>query len=165
MCSHSIIALMRHGEAETVSATGKDYDRALSKNGVIQATVAGKLLKQTINTPEIILCSPSLRTRQTLDAIHFEHPVKTIFNDKLYYGSVTDYLSMIVSAVETGFPALVIGHNPTISTAISRLSHSDNRSSRFSKMLRPAGFAVIDFPEHIGENIAGQGHLVTVTQP
>lgn len=155
MCSHSIIALIRHGEAETVSATGKNYDRVLSKKGVIQAITAGKLLKQTINTPEIILCSPSFRTRQTLDAIHFEHPVKTIFNDKLYYGSVTDYLLMIVSVFGTSFPAVVICHDPTISIAISRLCHSDNKSSRFLKMLRPAGFAVVDFPEHFGENIAG----------
>lgn len=156
---------MRHGEAEIMSPTGKDYDRALSQKGCLQVTEIGKILKQNVDFPMVVLCSPALRTRQTLEALNFDKPIKTEFHKKLYQGSVVDYIAILARAFIIGVPLLLIGHNPTVSSMVSILRRPDDLSVRFSKLLKPAGLAVFDFPENIKQNFLGKGHLISILQP
>lgn len=156
---------MRHAEAHAASATVKDFDRALSEKGFMQAKKAGSILKQIINLPMVVVCSPALRTQQTLGALHLANRLKTEFVEKLYYGNVTDYLSIIASHTETDFPVLVIGHNPTISSVIATLRRRDEISCPFVNYLKPAGFALIDFPENTKPDFSGKGHLVCMMEP
>lgn len=159
-----LIALMRHGEAENAAKTGRDFDRALSQNGFKHAEIIGKILVKRVILPKNIVCSPALRARQTLAALHLNEGAKTEFHNQLYYGNIKDYLSVIVNAAQNGFPLLVIGHNPAISLIATKLCSSED-TSVLANFLKPANLALIDFPENTKLQLVGKGHLVDVVTP
>ncbi|MFZ5508811.1 MAG: SixA phosphatase family protein [Pseudomonadota bacterium] len=101
------LILWRHAEAED----GKpDDQRALTEKGRRQATLVAKWLKPRLAADLRILASPTLRTRQTADAL------------KLAY-DLCDEVAPGVEARDVlaaaGFPdghqdVLVVGHQPTL---------------------------------------------------
>lgn len=159
-----LIALMRHGEAESAAKTGKDFDCALSQKGCMQAEFIGKILVKKAILPKNVVCSPALRARQTLEALHLDVGTKTEFFSRLYHGNVKDYLSVIETATQNGFPLQVIGHNPTISLIVAKLCNFDDGSS-LTLFLKPANLVLIDFPEDTKQQFVGKGHLVDVVAP
>ena len=60
------LILLRHGKAEDSNPHG-DSARELVEKGREQARRAGRLLKDSIWQPEIVLTSPLVRARQTAD--------------------------------------------------------------------------------------------------
>jgi phosphohistidine phosphatase len=60
------LILLRHGKAEDLHAAG-DYSRELVEKGRHQARNAAKALKAAGLLPEIVLCSPLKRARQTAE--------------------------------------------------------------------------------------------------
>lgn len=159
-----LIALMRHGEAESTAKTGRDFDRALSQNGIKNAEFIGKILVKRAILPKKVVCSPALRTRQTLDALHLDGCEKTDFYNQLYQGNITSYLSMVENAAQNDFPLLVVGHNPAISLLMSKLCCSKDISAPFD-FLKPASLALIDVPENNKQQFIGRGHLIDVVTP
>src|SRR5687767_16026447 len=58
--------LLRHAKAERSGKHGpKDFDRALSERGVTDARRMGELLAERGDKFDLVLCSASVRTRQT----------------------------------------------------------------------------------------------------
>ncbi|WP_295896267.1 histidine phosphatase family protein [uncultured Bartonella sp.] len=159
-----LIALMRHGEAESTAKTGRDFDRALSQNGFKHAETIGKILLKKAIFPKNVMCSPALRTRQTLAALHLGKNTQLNFQNQLYYGSVRDYLTVTVNAERNGFPLLVIGHNPAISLIMSELCGFDG-TPVLVNFLKPVNLALIDVPEESKQQLIGKGHLIHVVTP
>lgn len=81
---------MRHGEAVATAKTVKDFDRPLSEKGLLEAKEIGEILIQKNFRPSTVLCSPALRTRQTLGALHLGSNIKPEFVKLLYHGSGKD---------------------------------------------------------------------------
>lgn len=63
---------MRHGNTVATTKTGKDADRPLSEKGVLEVEKIGEILDRQNFHPATVLCSPALRTRQTLCALHLD---------------------------------------------------------------------------------------------
>lgn len=61
------LILLRHAKSSWADASLKDHDRPLSKRGVQAAGNIAKKMKAIGWIPNLILCSDSLRTRQTLE--------------------------------------------------------------------------------------------------
>ncbi len=77
--------------------------------------------------PDLVLCSPATRTRQTLElakeAGGWDCPTETA--EELYYGSVNHMLAL---ACQRRAPVtMLVGHEPTTSTAIGQLTGADLR--------------------------------------
>ncbi|MFD2255336.1 SixA phosphatase family protein [Luteolibacter algae] len=63
------LLLLRHGKAEERRpAGGTDFSRALVEKGHQQAREAARVLSAAEMLPDLVLCSPLVRTRQTADA-------------------------------------------------------------------------------------------------
>ncbi len=60
------LVILRHGKAEDTGPSG-DSSRQLVEKGRIQSRDAGELLKSAGLLPELVLCSPLVRARQTAE--------------------------------------------------------------------------------------------------
>ncbi len=61
--------LLRHGKAEDQNAiTPDDFSRALVEKGHQQARNAARLLSASAMLPDIVLCSPLIRARETAES-------------------------------------------------------------------------------------------------
>jgi phosphohistidine phosphatase len=117
--------LLRHGKAASDAPWGgSDKDRPLTGRGRRDATALGsRLVGQDrlpgldgVPTPELVVCSAAVRTRQTADLI-VEAMGGGIQVDSYHslYGADTELLLRYLREVDEGVrSALVVGHNPTV---------------------------------------------------
>src|SRR5687768_3240329 len=89
---------MRHAKSSWTDKKLDDYDRPLSRRGKEAAPVMGRALAGKNCIPELILCSPARRTRDTLkltiDALGIKPPIA--YEDQLYsFGNGDSYLNVI----------------------------------------------------------------------
>ena len=118
---------MRHAKSDWYAGISNDLERPLNKRGRQSAAAVGSFLAETGHVPDLVLCSPATRTRQTLElakeAGGWDCPTETA--DELYYGSVNQ---MVALACQRRAPVtMLVGHEPTTSTAIGRLTGADLR--------------------------------------
>src|SRR4051812_21010657 len=62
------LVLLRHAKAEH-PAEGSDFDRRLTTRGLADATAAGAWLASSQLSPDLVLCSPATRTRETWSSV------------------------------------------------------------------------------------------------
>lgn len=113
--TNKILTLMRHGESDQ-RFRGRDFDRPLSPNGIAFCQTQSPLI-DALPPINFVLCSGSLRTKQTLDVIKTvsSFPDAISYDDALFLAS-TKYLVQAVEAFpEDANHAYVIGHGPTMS--------------------------------------------------
>ena len=100
--------------------------------------------------PELVLCSPAKRTRQTADAIKkgFPEPVEILYADRLYEATPDTILSLVRSVAAEVHSLLVIGHNPGLHESARLLVAAGDveRRERLNEKYPTAALAVIDFP-------------------
>ena len=139
------LVIMRHAKAEQ-SATLPDVERPLMPRGREDSVAAGGWLAAHDLVPNVVLCSPAVRTRGTwhgiaiglADAGATVAPTVRYEND-LYSAGVNSALEVIRGLPAGVEIALLIGHNPTVSALSTRL---DDRTKRTTAGLRTAGLAV-----------------------
>ena len=143
------LVIMRHAKADRPESVA-DIDRPLTTRGRADAKAAGIWLALHRIAPELVLCSPSTRTRSTWHevAIGFsDGPVAAYpnvrYESDLYYSGVNATLSLIRAVPSDVDTVLVIGHNPTVSALTQRL---DDAAGRASIGLKTSGLAVHSVP-------------------
>ncbi|MEV4415482.1 histidine phosphatase family protein [Catellatospora sp. NPDC049609] len=137
------LVLLRHAKADRPVGL-PDTDRPLTDRGHADAAAAGAWLVNQGYVPDLVLCSPARRTRQTWHSVavalagagsplvHYERP--------LYEGSPEDLIKLLQSVEPEHRTVLVIGHNPTISQLSERLDAGGGEVD--SDGLRTCGIAV-----------------------
>ena len=112
---------MRHGQADFNASC--DSERALTARGTEQTTRAGQQLKQAGLTPDLILCSPLLRARQSAEqaasAWGLTPQPEPALDGRL---SAAGLLEMTREYIAHYDCLLLVGHNPNISLAAGLLS-------------------------------------------
>ena len=63
------LVLLRHAHAESAAPGQDDFDRPLSRDGLAEAEAAGAWLRKQSWTPDLIVCSPARRARETLEQV------------------------------------------------------------------------------------------------
>jgi len=115
--------LQRHAEAGV--NTSSDSARPLTAQGLIDADGAGKFIMQSRHVPDLVLCSPALRTQQTLEQLRQSLPTcPTKFDEKIYLAvRGKDLLEVLRHHVEASTQSvLLVGHNPAISDLLRHLT-------------------------------------------
>lgn len=113
------LILIRHGNAEDKSSTGKDFDRNLSQKGIVQTRVLAKFLRPKTITGEVF-CSSAQRTLQTYRSIEKSLPKKVSVLDELYLASKDNLLKLIWEN-KSSDTITIIGHNNGLSELASYL--------------------------------------------
>jgi phosphohistidine phosphatase len=122
---HRLI-LMRHAKTERAAASGLDRDRALTPRGQADAALMGGVLKDKGLRPDLALVSPSVRTRQSWDAVQEAlGDVEVRIEPRLYDASPETIRRLIQDAEDQAGCLLVMAHNPGVHTlAIDYLTES-----------------------------------------
>jgi phosphohistidine phosphatase len=111
------LVLLRHAKAESPTGAA-DRDRPLSARGQTDAQAAGGWLA-TRHVPDLVLCSPAKRTRQTWHAVSTHLPAgagpEVRYERRLYLAGPDDLLAMVREIDDRVHNVLVIGHNPALS--------------------------------------------------
>lgn len=136
------LVLLRHAKADTPPATA-DADRPLSARGHADARAAGAWLA-TRHAPDLVLCSPSRRTRQTWHAVaasltagEASRAPQLHFERRLY--EQEELLAAIREVDDAVGVLLLIGHNPSLSELADQLDPNDQLDS---DGLRTCGLSV-----------------------
>src|SRR5690606_30729416 len=121
------LVLLRHAKAEPAGVV-VDHERPLALVGRRQASAVGTALATVGPAPTHVLCSSSLRTRQTweitrtaLVAAGTPAPVVSVTDD-LYDASTGDLVAILQRQPEEASTVLVVGHEPTMSHAADVLA-------------------------------------------
>ncbi len=119
--------LMRHAKAEPHHAR-LDFDRELAPRGWRQARETGLILAD--RGIELVLCSSSMRTRQTYQAMELKtstgDPVPVEYMEALYLASPDLIRQRIGEIPDEVTKLLVIGHSPGIPTLAAELAWASN---------------------------------------
>lgn len=144
------LCLLRHAKSSWDDARLDDFDRPLSKRGTKAAREVGAYLAAHELKPDLVLCSPSVRTQATLALLLPElgapAPEVELSND-LYLAPASDLLDRVKSCAATRQRVLVIGHNPGLHTfALSLIATGDRAAIANLAMGFPtAALAVVSF--------------------
>ncbi|GAA1748720.1 hypothetical protein GCM10009681_19960 [Luedemannella helvata] len=133
------LAILRHAKADNPLGVA-DIDRPLTPRGHADATVAGAWLNNHAIAPDLVICSPSRRTRETWHGVALglgAAPV-VIYERAVYTGDVDDLMSLVTEIDDTMPTVVLIGHNPGVSQLSARLD--PKRAD--SEGLRTCGLAV-----------------------
>ena len=115
---HEVI-LLRHAHAEKQASGQNDADRELSERGIAEAKAAGKWLAKQDLSSITILCSPSVRTRQTLQ--YALGNVEATFEPRIYEATAGE-LDALIDEHEDAKRLLLVGHNPGFETLVALLA-------------------------------------------
>ncbi|MCU0837306.1 MAG: histidine phosphatase family protein [Rhodospirillales bacterium] len=108
------IYLLRHGKSSWKDLSLDDFDRPLAKRGRRAAVAIGRYIRHQNIEPALILCSPSKRTRQTLDGAQEEMgaTIPTRFERAIYMAEAAPLFRRLKGLSHSLPSAMIIGHNP-----------------------------------------------------
>ena len=111
----SELYLLRHAKAvPQVEGGAPDRERPLEQRGRRQAQAVARWIAEQQLAPELVLCSPSLRTRQTLDIVAsaFPRPPQILLEEALYLASAGQLLARLHRLPADMARVMLVGHNP-----------------------------------------------------
>ena len=137
------LILLRHAHAEAAAPGQADLDRPLSAEGLAEAESAGRWLKDNGWVPDCVLCSPSRRTRETLEAVLGEVGYIDQRIEPSIYEATPGGLIALADAHRDVGRLMLVGHNPGLER-LAALLHS-GQSGDYRGM-PPGGVAVLTMP-------------------
>jgi phosphohistidine phosphatase len=108
--------LLRHAKSSWADPSLADRDRPLAPRGRRNAAVLAARLARAPIAPDLVLCSPALRARETLAAIGDALPpdAETRVEERLYGASADELAALLAELPGAVRAVLLIGHNPGI---------------------------------------------------
>jgi phosphohistidine phosphatase len=108
------VILLRHGKSSWSDSTLADIDRPLALRGERAARKLAEYIRRRRIRPALVLCSPALRTRQTLEAIEASLGKRCVAEvvPELYAASEQELLEQLQALPEPVGSVMLIGHNP-----------------------------------------------------
>lgn len=137
------LILLRHAHAEPAAPGQADLDRPLSAEGLAEAEAAGRWLAQNRLVPDTVLCSPSRRTRETLEAVLGAIGYVDQRIEPVMYEATPGTLIALADTHGQSERLMLVGHNPAFEQ-LAALLHS-GQSGDYRGM-PPAGIAVLTVP-------------------
>jgi phosphohistidine phosphatase len=164
------LLLLRHAKAGWEEADQRDFDRPLNGRGKGAAKAMGNHLRNLQLTPEMILCSPAVRTRETWALVQDAAKLKASshFIDDIYMASAAALLGLIQGTEPAVSTLLMIGHNPGFEDlALQLVGHGDQvLRAALEEKFPTATLAEISFPLTDWQKIGrGSGTLTRFVRP
>jgi phosphohistidine phosphatase len=143
------LMLLRHAKSDRTPGL-EDHDRPLNARGRASAPAMGAYLAEQKLVPALIVCSTSLRTRQTYDLLAPSLPksARVVFDEALYLAERDAILALVRALPKDAEVAMLIGHNPGLQEAAIALAGTGDADTRrrLHDKFPTAALAVIDFP-------------------
>ena len=106
--------LLRHAKSSWKDETLADFERPLNRRGKRAAETMGNYFKSKAIVPELIVCSPAVRARETLELVsHAAKWATEVRYDQRIYEASGLRLAEVVSQIDSDRKsAMLVGHNP-----------------------------------------------------
>jgi phosphohistidine phosphatase len=136
------LVILRHAKAEGPNRV-TDMERSLTERGHADAGVAGAWLVARGYVPDLVICSPAKRTRQTWHGVAVamagDGSPEVRYLAEAYGGGPVDLLALLRTTPAEIGTVLLVGHNPSVSMMSAAL---DPSAPADSEGLRTSGLAV-----------------------
>ena len=156
------LILIRHAKSDWSNPLLEDFLRPLNKRGERNAPFMAKILEKKDIKPDLIISSPSIRTKQTLEyfikQLNYKDEVR--FEESIYEAPFENLLKVIKNISNNYKIILLVGHNPGLCDLINFLldKHFEN--------IPTCGIVEIDFNAKSWQDISKENsNLVSFEYP
>ncbi len=143
----SELYLLRHAKSSWDDPGLADIDRPLAKRGRKAGKLIAAHMRRARIAPDALVCSPAMRTEQTLELIRPSLPGRTaVWRDGRIYGASWEELIGIVGELpEDMTSAMLIGHNPGIGTLAGIVADEGEDLDRVRRKYPTGALATLSF--------------------
>ncbi|MFJ5787163.1 SixA phosphatase family protein [Streptomyces hydrogenans] len=163
------LLLFRHAKAIAKDRPVRDFDRPLRKRGRFDAPRAGRWLADSGLQPDLVLCSPARRARETwqLAARALEYPPPAVYDERLYKAPPGDLVAVLAERGRGLASVMLVGHNPGLHELAVGLCGSGPPEllERLRTKLPTSALVVIDVPGGRRSLSSGSGTLAALWSP
>ena len=147
-----LLYLLRHAEAEALSPSGLDADRALTDAGQKRMKAVARAIARMEPAFDAVLVSPLLRAKQTAGFVTSACRFKgeAVVSESLLPGSDPELLLEELSASDWR-TVLVVGHEPHLGRLFGRLVSGRKETE---VPMKKASLAVFEIHAHLGPDRA-----------
>lgn len=121
--------LLRHAKSSWKDQSLPDFERPLNRRGKQAAQDVGRYLKHELIVPELVVSSPALRARETIERVAkaAKWDVEVRFDQRIYEAGGLRLLE-VISQIENEYKTtLLVGHNPGIEELLMLLTAEAKR--------------------------------------
>ncbi|WP_395104797.1 SixA phosphatase family protein [Actinomadura sp. SCN-SB] len=151
------LIVLRHAKAAAGPGL-PDIDRPLNERGRRDAAATGEWLRNGGLTPDAVLCSTAVRTRQTLVGLALTTS-EVAYESRIYDNDPDVLLDLVRGTGDEVRRLLLIGHNPSVHLLVHDLAGEGPRDFPTSAL------AVIDIAGTWSDARKGGGSLITYRTP
>lgn len=145
--------LLRHAKSSWNDSSLQDFDRPLNARGVRAAELIGTFIKKRELSFDLVLSSPAVRARETIEIVLKTSKVQTElrYDQRIYEASPHVLIDVITQIEEEKKSVLLVGHNPGIEKLLEMLTGEiahvatgtfakiDLKTAKWSKALEAQG--------------------------
>jgi len=137
--------LLRHAKSSWSDPTLADRERPLAPRGRRDARRMAEHLVRSGVEPELVLSSPAVRTRETLERLGgaLGSAVSVRYDEELYAASWTDLLERLHDVPATVASVMLIGHNPGLEDLALALASSGPELARLETKFPTGALATL----------------------
>jgi phosphohistidine phosphatase len=163
------LLLMRHAKSSWDRPELADIDRPLAPRGRKAAQAMARRMRKDRLRPDLVLCSPATRARETWDLLQKELgedlPCRTL--RALYPGAPSRVLAALSRTGDDVSSLLLIGHNPGLASLALRLARTGAAKPRrlMEAKFPTAALAVLAFEVEHWSKIDAGGRLLDFIRP
>jgi len=168
MSSAKRLFVMRHAKSSWDNPGLEDHERPLAPRGQRAVEVMSSYLRTSGISPQLVLCSSSRRTRETLAgiAVGGEHLIERA----LYSATCEEVLDRFRELPEESSSVMLIGHNPTVQMLVLRLTNheaglADPRREAMKRKFPTGAMATLSFDCAWRDLAAGRVRLEEYVTP
>ena len=115
---------MRHAKSSWGEPSLADFERPLNERGLKAAPLVGRFMRRQRLRPDLILCSPAERARQTArlvaEAAGLNAPLR--YDERIYEATPARLAEVISQVEDAADELLLVGHNPGLEGLLELLA-------------------------------------------
>lgn len=143
-----VLYLLRHAKSSWADPSLADHERPLAPRGRRDAKRIAKHLREIDCPPELAICSPAVRTRETLELVRPVLVASTVvFEEDLYGASSDQLLARLRRIPDTVSSVMLVGHNPGLHQLALALASAGDELGRLEAKFPTAALATLEVPK------------------
>ena len=159
--------LLRHAKSSWKDETLADRDRQLSGRGRKASTRMAEHMGDAGVAPALVLCSPALRTRDTLERVlpGLGGNPRVEIEEELYGAGAAELVARLNRVEESVAAVMLIGHNPGLELLALSLAATGERLDELRAKFPTGALATLAVPGSWAELAPGGAELTAFVIP
>ncbi|MDT4898298.1 MAG: phosphohistidine phosphatase [Acidobacteriota bacterium] len=123
------LLLLRHAKSSWEDTSLPDFERPLNERGMRAAPLIGKFMREQKIRPDLIICSPAKRARETIALVLEAAGIETelCYDERIYEATVARLVEIISQIEDDKREVLLVGHNPGFENLLEGLTSQTER--------------------------------------